>query len=70
MTAHLAQEVGDLLQEEEEERTLVEGANKAVACAIAELRAKQIATVHVFDGELVRVHPDGRREALGPLSPQ
>lgn len=51
-----------------DEDEFIEGAAKAVENAIAGLHARGIATTHVIDGRLVRVHPDGRREDLGVLS--
>jgi hypothetical protein len=48
-----------------DEDELIEGAARAVETAIANLHARGIATTHLIDGRLVRVHPDGRREDLG-----
>jgi len=50
-----------------DEEEFLEGANRAVREAIEDLRRSGITTVHAVDGRLVRVHPDGRREDLGPL---
>jgi hypothetical protein len=48
-----------------DEEEFVDGAARAVEAAIAGLHARGIATTHLIDGRLVRVHPDGRREDLG-----
>lgn len=54
----------DELPDEEE---LFQGAVEAVRRAIAEQHRRGIATTHVIDGKLVRIHPDGHREELEPL---
>lgn len=46
---------------------LVSGFSRAVRSAIDDLHRRGIPTTHVIDGELVRVHPDGRREVLGKV---
>jgi hypothetical protein len=48
-----------------DEEEFVDGASRAVEAAIVGLHARGIATTHLIDGRLVRVHPDGRREDLG-----
>lgn len=48
-----------------DEEELVDGATRAVEAAIAGLHARGIATTHLIEGRLVRVHPDGRHEDLG-----
>ena len=48
-----------------DEEEFIDGASRAVQDAIAGLHARGIATTHLIDGRLVRVHPDGRREDLG-----
>lgn len=50
-----------------DEEEFLEGAIKAVKEAVASLHRRGIATTHVIDGKLVQIHPDGRREELGPL---
>ena len=50
-----------------DEEELAEGAAGAIRAAIADLRARGIATTHLVDGRLFRVYPDGRREDLGVL---
>lgn len=48
-----------------DEEEFIDGAARAVEAAIVDLHARGIATTHLIDGRLVRVHPDGRREDLG-----
>jgi hypothetical protein len=48
-----------------DEQELVKGAIQAVQQAIADLHSRGIATTHLIDGRLVRIHPDGRHEDLG-----
>lgn len=50
-----------------DEEELIEGAAKAIEAAIQGLHPRGIATVHLIDGRLVRVHPDGRHEDISPL---
>jgi len=50
------------------EDELLLGASRAVRDAIARLHRANIATTHIVDGRLVRVHPDGHREDIGPPS--
>lgn len=49
------------------EEELIEGVSQAISTAIRGLHERGIATNHLIDGRLVRVHPDGHREDLGPL---
>lgn len=49
------------------EAEFVEGAGEAVRRAIAETHEAGLPTVHERNGMLVRVHPDGRVEEIGPL---
>jgi hypothetical protein len=49
------------------EEELIEGVSHAISLAIRGLHERGIATNHLIDGRLVRVHPDGRHEDLGPL---
>lgn len=63
-------ERSDATREEPElpnEEELIEGVSHAISTAIRGLHERGIATNHLIDGRLVRVHPDGRREDLGPL---
>jgi hypothetical protein len=50
------------------EDELLTGAEDAVRGAIERLHRANIATTYVIDDRLVRVHPDGRREELGPVA--
>jgi hypothetical protein len=50
-----------------DESEFMEGANLAVQSAIQKLHRAGIATVHAIDGRIVRIHPDGRHEGLGPV---
>jgi hypothetical protein len=50
-----------------DEQEFLEGATQAVQEAIVDLHSRGIATTHLIDGRLVRVHPDGRREDLGSV---
>ena len=50
-----------------DEEEFLEGAIRAVEKAVAELHKRSIATTHVIDGRLVRIHADGRREDLGAV---
>lgn len=48
-----------------DEEEFAVGASGAIAEAIRASRERGIPTTHIVDGQLVRVHPDGRREPLG-----
>lgn len=50
-----------------DEAELLEGAKRAVESAIEKLHRAGIATVHALEGRMVRIHPDGRQEDLGPV---
>ena len=50
-----------------DEEEFLDGASRAIQNAIEKLHRAGIATVHALDGRLIRVHPDGRREDLGPV---
>lgn len=51
-----------------DEEEFFRGATEAVRRAIGDMHSRGIPTAHLIDGKLVLVHPDGRREELGPLS--
>ncbi|MEM9452902.1 MAG: hypothetical protein AAGF11_01900 [Myxococcota bacterium] len=51
-----------------DEDEFVEGASNAIEAAIKRLHERGIATTHLIDGRLVKIHPDGRREDLGAPS--
>lgn len=50
-----------------DENELAAGIAHAVQTAIKKLHQRGIPTTHGIAGRLVRIHPDGRHEDLGPL---
>lgn len=48
------------------ESEFFDGASRAVLAAIRRQHEQGIATTHLLEGRLVRVHPDGHREDLEP----
>lgn len=50
------------------EEELVAGATRAVQQSIEALHDRGISTTHIVDGRMFRIHPDGRREDLGPCT--
>jgi hypothetical protein len=57
----------DKLSDVPDEEEFLDGASHAIQTAIEKLHRAGIATVHALDGRLIRVHPDGRHEDLGPV---